>query len=83
MNEALSEDRRRNRLRPVLARSAGRRLEGRAAGVVTKFAEDNGADLLVIGTHGRRGPSRWLLGSVAEKIVRASQVPVLTVRGED
>jgi nucleotide-binding universal stress UspA family protein len=40
---------------------------------------DVGADLVVIGTHGRKGISHALLGSVAEKIVRASPVPVLTV----
>lgn len=36
-------------------------------------------DLIVLGTHGRRGLSRLLLGSVAEKVVRLSPVPVLTV----
>jgi nucleotide-binding universal stress UspA family protein len=40
-----------------------------------------GADLVVMGTHGRRGAAHALLGSVAEKIVRLSPVPVLTVRG--
>ena len=39
------------------------------------------ADLVVMGTHGRRGLSHALLGSVAEKVVRMSPVPVLTVRG--
>jgi nucleotide-binding universal stress UspA family protein len=42
---------------------------------------DTGVDLIVMGTHGRRGVSHALLGSVAEKIVRMSPVPVLTVRG--
>jgi nucleotide-binding universal stress UspA family protein len=37
-------------------------------------------DLVVMGTHGRRGVSRMLLGSVAEKVVRSSPVPVLTIR---
>jgi nucleotide-binding universal stress UspA family protein len=45
-------------------------------------AEDVRADLIVVGTHGRRGLSRALLGSVAEKVVRLSPIPVLTVRGE-
>ncbi len=40
-----------------------------------------GVNLIVIGTHGRRGLSRVLLGSVAEKVVRLSPVPVLTVSG--
>ena len=38
------------------------------------------ADLIVVGTHGRRGPGRWWLGSVAERIVRAATVPVLVTR---
>jgi nucleotide-binding universal stress UspA family protein len=42
--------------------------------------EDTGADLVVMGTHGRRGLSHAILGSVAEKTVRMSLVPVLTVR---
>lgn len=40
-----------------------------------------GADLVVVGTHGRRGLSRVFLGSVAEKVVRHSPVPVLTTAG--
>jgi len=38
------------------------------------------ADLIVLGTHGRRGPGRWWLGSVAERVVQASTVPVLVTR---
>lgn len=41
------------------------------------------ADLMVLGTHGRRGVGRLLLGSDAEQIVRSSPVPVLLVRGRD
>jgi nucleotide-binding universal stress UspA family protein len=41
-----------------------------------------GHDLLVLGTHGRRGPSRWWMGSVAERVVRDSPVPALVVRAE-
>lgn len=37
------------------------------------------ADLVVMGTHGRRGPSRWWLGSVAERVLRETQVPLLVV----
>ncbi|MGO9834757.1 MAG: universal stress protein [Polyangiaceae bacterium] len=44
-------------------------------------ARDARADLIVIGTHGRRGLSRALLGSVAEKVVRTAPCPVLTVHG--
>ena len=41
------------------------------------------ADLVVLGTHGRRGVSRMLLGSDAEQVARSSTVPVLLVRGSD
>ena len=45
---------------------------------VAKLVE---ADLIIIGTHGRRGLSRALLGSVAENVIRTTQVPVLTIHG--
>jgi len=38
------------------------------------------ADLVIMGTHGRRGPARWWLGSVAERVIHQSPVPVLVVR---
>jgi nucleotide-binding universal stress UspA family protein len=47
--------------------------------VILDVAKAHGCDLIVIGTHGRRGLARVLLGSVAEKIVRLSPIPVLTV----
>lgn len=50
---------------------------------IVTYAEESECDLVVIGTHGRAGLSRWLLGSVAEKVVRTSHVPVLTVRADD
>ena len=40
------------------------------------------ADLIIMGTHGRRGLDRALLGSVAEKVVRMSTIPVLTVHAK-
>jgi nucleotide-binding universal stress UspA family protein len=56
-----------------------------AAPAIMEYAEDEGADLIVMGTHGRRGVRRLLLGSVAEEVVRRADRPVLTVRrdGED
>lgn len=41
------------------------------------------ADLIILGTHGRRGPGRWWLGSVAERVARAATVPVLVTRVAD
>lgn len=46
---------------------------------VLEAAEKTGADLIVMGTHGRRGISRALIGSVTEAIVRTSAIPVLTI----
>jgi nucleotide-binding universal stress UspA family protein len=57
--------------------------------MVNDAAEEVGAGLIAIGTHGRKGLSRALIGSVAEKVVRTARVPVLTVhpsevmKGED
>lgn len=56
-------------------------LRGQPANEILAAIERTKADLVVIGTHGRHGLGRFLLGSVAEKVVRASPVPVLTVRG--
>jgi nucleotide-binding universal stress UspA family protein len=54
--------------------------EGDARDVVPSLATSLDAGLLVIGSHGRRGIARALLGSVAESIVRASHIPVTVVR---
>ncbi|RQS58813.1 universal stress protein [Burkholderia sp. Bp8986] len=48
-----------------------------------RYVVDHSIDLAVIGTHGRRGVRRLVLGSVAETFLRASSCPVLLVRGED
>jgi len=50
--------------------------------VVAEAAKRWGADLVVVGSHGRRGLGRVLLGSGAEQILRLAPVPVLVVRGE-
>ena len=47
---------------------------------VANYASKTGADLIVIATHGRSGPSRWVWGSIADRILRSSCVPVLMVR---
>ncbi len=51
--------------------------------LINDVAQEIGADLVVLGTHGRRGVPRMLLGSVAEKVVRTSPVPVLTVHAAE
>jgi nucleotide-binding universal stress UspA family protein len=56
-------------------------VRGFPAEEILRYAEEHGADLLVLGTHGRTGVGRVLLGSVAEKVVRTAPVPVVTVRG--
>ena len=50
------------------------------AEAIVGFAEETGCDLIVMSSHGRSGPSRWAYGSVAEKVFRATCVPVLMVR---
>jgi nucleotide-binding universal stress UspA family protein len=55
--------------------------DGRVCDLVVGMAQTWSADLVVIGTHGRRGVGRMLLGSDAEQILRLAQVPVLLVRG--
>lgn len=56
------------------------RLEaGDAREIIDRVADEVGADMIVMGTHGRRGFSRWFLGSIAESVVRTAPCPVLTV----
>lgn len=52
---------------------------GSAWAEIVAEAEDGDYDSVVVGTHGRTGPARWLLGSVAEKVVRSCRPPVLVV----
>lgn len=55
-------------------------VEGPPADTILAYASESGADLIVMGTHGRSGVNRWMLGSVAERVLRASEIPVLTVQ---
>lgn len=54
-------------------------LEGDPALQILRFAKEQQADLIVMGTHGRRGVKRLFMGSVAEHVVRCATQPVLTV----
>ena len=69
-------DRKRNRgtFGQVLLRT------GDARDLINQTAKELGADLIVMGTHGRHGISRALLGSITESVVRTAPCPVLTVR---
>ena len=54
--------------------------EGMAADAILAFAKENNADLIVMGTHGRRGYDRLMLGSVTDRVMRRASCPVLAVR---
>jgi len=56
-----------------------RLVEGSPSSGIIRYTETEDCDLIVMGTHGRGGIDRLLLGSVAERVVRSSTVPVLTV----
>jgi len=53
---------------------------GTAYRSIRNYVDENEIDMIVMGTHGRKGLDRYLLGSVTERVVRTSDVPVLTVR---
>jgi nucleotide-binding universal stress UspA family protein len=55
-------------------------ITGKAAESIAEYATKNDVDLIVIATHGRSGISRWVWGSVADRILRSACVPVLMVR---
>jgi len=56
--------------------------EGRADECIVEYATRQHADMIVMATHGRSGVSRWLMGSVADRVVRWSCIPVLIIRPE-
>ena len=55
-------------------------LEGKVADTLAHWAEKNGVDLIIIASHGRSGVSRWVMGSVADRVLRSACVPVLMIR---
>jgi nucleotide-binding universal stress UspA family protein len=73
--EALADVERRTE-RPVTAAVR----EGRPSAVISEYAREHDADVVATGTRGRHGENRFLIGSVAERVVRTCPVPVLTVR---
>ncbi len=78
-SEAELEEAARDDLEPTGQRPTPIFRRGTAYEAILAVAKDQGCDLIVLGTHGRRGVARLLLGSVAERIVRLSPIPVLTV----
>jgi len=58
----------------------GELTEGYPAEEILRYADENAVDLILIATHGRSGIRRWNMGNVADKVLRASKVPVLLVR---
>ena len=75
------------KLRPLVEYARGEGVEARAL-LLTGFADEaiieaakqQGADLIVMGTHGRRGAARLFLGSVASRVISTAPCPVMTVR---
>lgn len=57
-------------------------LEGNATDKILEFAEQEDMDLIVMGTLGKTGLDRFLMGSVAENVLRHSKIPVMVVKGE-
>jgi len=53
------------------------------ASTILKFAEDEGADLIILSTHGRSGFDRWSMGSVAEKLLKGADIPLFLVRSTE
>lgn len=61
-------------------RVVGRVVSGYAAEEIVKCADEEKVDLVIMGTHGRKGIDRILFGSVAEKVVKSANCPVMTLR---
>ncbi len=77
----------RKRLNEILTESVRNRLKveaiveiGDAPSEIIAYARGAGVDLIVMGTHGRTGVAHFVLGSVAERVVRTAPCPVLTIR---
>jgi nucleotide-binding universal stress UspA family protein len=56
---------------------------GNAADEILAFAREKNVDLIVMSTHGRSGLSRWVYGSIADKVLRGAHLPVLLIRAQE
>jgi len=54
-------------------------LKGKAADSILDYAKKNEIDLIIMSTHGRSGPSRWTFGSVTDRVLRSSPVPLMAI----
>jgi nucleotide-binding universal stress UspA family protein len=70
------------RAKKARVRTKGMLAEGVPHERITRLARSKRADLIVMGTHGRTGLAKFILGSVAGRVVSAASCPVLTVRGK-
>lgn len=68
-----------NRLRKEGINSHPVLKQGKAAEEILDYTADNQIDLIIMSTHGRSGPSRWAFGSVADRVIRYSTIPILIV----
>lgn len=82
-DQELSLDQLRARALEAGVRCTAVAIEGFPSEVIVAQAEARNTDLIVLGTHGRTGLGRLLLGSVAERVLRAAKCPVLTVRQKE
>jgi nucleotide-binding universal stress UspA family protein len=55
-------------------------ITGRVEDRIAEYAEEKNIDVIIMATHGRSGVSRWVRGSVADKVLRSARIPVLVVR---
>jgi nucleotide-binding universal stress UspA family protein len=55
-------------------------LSGNVGSILADYVKNSGADLLLMATHGRSGPSRWVWGSIADKLLRSACIPIFLVR---
>ena len=53
---------------------------GKAAESITEYATENKIDLVIIATHGRSGVSRWIMGSIADRVLRSAKIPIMMIR---
>ncbi len=65
---------------PGAAKVSGKVVVGSPAEEILRYADTNDIDFILMATHGRSGISRWVMGSVADRVLRSSRIPVLLVR---